>query len=468
MTDLWTSSAIAQAVQGKASEDFNVNGVAFDSREIGPGDLFFALKGEQSDGHLYVDNIYAAGGAGAVVSQPVDGPHVLVSDTTEALNQLAIASRARTEAKIIGVTGSVGKTGTKEALFAALNRASMGKSHRSVKSYNNHVGVPLSLSRMPAECQYGIFEMGMNHAGELAQLTRLVRPDVAIITAIAPAHIGHFSGVEAIADAKAEIFQGLTHEGTAIIPYDSPHYERLRKSALRSTKKIVTFGFDEQADVRAIDIVPAQGGGSLVTASLGDRSLCFTVAESGKHWVSNALAILAAVRAVGGDLAAAGLALAELKGLDGRGRRHQIELKDGGQALLIDESYNANPVSMKATLSQLESEVCSGKKIVLLGAMGELGDKAQAYHEALADDIITSGAQAVILVGDEMAYTSAKLAELVSEKLDHAPEISHVAGSAEALAAVAGGIGDADILLIKGSNYLGLAKVVTALVRGEY
>ncbi len=473
MSALWTSSDIAAAVQGKASTDFEVGGVAFDSREIGPGDLFFALKGEQSDGHLYVDNIYAAGGTGAVVSQPVDGPHILVSDTTKALDHLAVASRARSDAKIIGVTGSVGKTGTKEALFAALNRASMGKSHRSVKSYNNHVGVPLSLSRMPAECQYGIFEMGMNHSGELAQLTRLVRPDVAIITAIAPAHIGHFSSVEAIADAKAEIFQGLTHEGTAIIPFDSPYYERLRKAALRYTKKVITFGFDEQANVRAVDVVPAPGGGSLVTASLrddgqGDRSLCFTIAEPGKHWVSNALAILAAVRAVGGDLAAAGLALAELSGLDGRGKRHQIELKDGGQALLIDESYNANPVSMKATLGQLTNEVCGGKKILLLGAMGELGDQAQAYHEALADDIFASGAQTIILVGDEMIHTSAKLAEIVSEKLDHAPEISHVAGSSEALAEVAGKISDEDILLIKGSNYLGLAKVVSALVSGEF
>lgn len=473
MSALWTSSAIAAAVNGKASTDFEVGGVAFDSREIGPGDLFFALKGEQSDGHLYVDDVYAAGAAGAVVSQPVDGPHILVPDTTIALDQLAIASRARSDAKIIGVTGSVGKTGTKEALFAALNRASMRKSHRSVKSYNNHVGVPLSLSRMPAECQYGIFEMGMNHAGELAQLTRLVRPDVAIITAIAPAHIGHFSGVEAIADAKAEIFQGLTHEGTAIIPFDSPHYERLREAALRCTKKIVTFGFDKEADVRAIDIVPAQGGGSLVTASFrddgsGDRSLCFTVAEPGKHWVSNALAILAAVRAVGGDLAAAGLALAELTGLEGRGKRHQIVCKNGGQALLIDESYNANPVSMKATLGQLASESCNGKKIVVLGAMGELGDKAQAYHEALADDIIASGAETIILVGDEMTHTSARLAELASQRLDHTPEISHVAGSSEALAEVTGTFGDEDILLIKGSNYLGLAKVVLALTSGEY
>ncbi|GAA0472665.1 UDP-N-acetylmuramoyl-tripeptide--D-alanyl-D-alanine ligase [Parasphingorhabdus litoris] len=470
---LWTSSAIAEAVKGQASADFEVSGVAFDSREIGPGDLFFALKGEQSDGHLYVDDIYAAGGAGAVVSQPVDGPHILVSDTTKALNDLAVASRARGDAKIIGVTGSVGKTGTKEALFAALNRASMGKSHRSVKSYNNHVGVPLSLSRMPAGCQYGIFEMGMNHAGELAQLTRLVRPDVAIITAIAPAHIGHFPSVEAIADAKAEIFQGLTHEGTAIIPFDSPYYERLRKAASRCTKNIVTFGFDEQADVRAVDIVPAQGGGSLVTAHLrddgeGDRSLCFTVAEPGKHWVSNALAIMAAVRAVGGDLAAAGLALADLQGLDGRGRRHQIDLKNGGQATLVDESYNANPVSMKATLGQLANENCDGKKIVLLGAMGELGDKAQHYHEALADDIIASGARTIVLVGDEMAYTSTRLAKIIAEKLDHTPKISHVAGSSEALAEVAGEISDEDILLIKGSNYLGLAKVVSALVGGEY
>lgn len=468
MTALWTSSAIAKAVHGKASADFDANGVAFDSREIGPSDLFFALKGEQSDGHLYVGNIYAAGAAGAIVSQPVDGPHILVSDTTEALNQLAITSRSRTDAKIIGVTGSVGKTGTKEALFAALNRSSMGRAHRSVKSYNNHVGVPLSLSRMPAECQYGIFEMGMNHPGELAQLTRMVRPDVAIVTAIAPAHVGHFSGEEEIADAKAEIFQGLTKNGTAIIPFDSPHYARLHKAASRHTKNIISFGFDARADVRAVDVVPAQGGGSLVTAKLGNRSLCFTVSAPGKHWVSNALAILAAVRAVDGDLASAGLALAELEGLEGRGKRHQIDLKDGGQALLIDESYNANPVSMKATLSQLASESCDGKKMVLLGAMGELGDKAQAYHEALAEDIVASGAQTIILVGDEMAYTSAQLEKIVSEKLDQTPEISHVAGSSEALTEVAGTVSDEDILLIKGSNYLGLAKVVSALVSGEY
>lgn len=461
---LWTASELADAVNGQANTEFEVDGVAFDSREVGKGDLFFALKGEESDGHLYLDKAYASGAAGAIVSQPADGPHILVPDTTEALNRLAVAARKRTDAKIIGVTGSVGKTGTKEALHAALNRCSHGKAHRSVKSYNNHVGVPLSLSRMPADTAFGIFEMGMNHPGELSELTRLVRPDVAIVTAIAPAHVGFFTGEEEIADAKAEIFEGLSKSGTAIIPFDSPHFERLRAAAAKHTSHIVSFGFDDGCDVRAVDIVPAQGGGSLVTARLGDRSLCFTISAPGRHWVSNALAILAAVRAVDGDLASAGLALAELEELDGRGRRHAIALKDGGKALLIDESYNANPVSMKATLAQLSAEPCSGKKITILGAMGELGDKAQHYHEALAADILASGATVIILVGDEMAHTAAKL----NDDLDSAIEISHVADASEALVGVAIFIGDEDILLIKGSNYLGLASVVSALVSGEY
>jgi len=461
---LWKSSELAEAVGGKANAEFEVDGVAFDSREIGDGDLFFALKGEQSDGHLYLDNIYKAGGSGAIVSEPGEGPHILVPNTTDALNQLAIAARDRVDAKIIGVTGSVGKTGTKEALYAALDRCSFGKAHRSVKSYNNHVGVPLSLSRMPVDTKFGIFEMGMNHSGELSELTKLVRPNVAIVTAIAPAHIGHFSKVEEIADAKAEIFEGLTGEGTAVIPCDSPHFGRLNRAAARYTDNIVSFGFGEAADVRAIDVVSAPEGGSLVTAKIDDQRLCFTIAEPGKHWVSNALAIMAAVKAVGGDLATAGLALAELGGLDGRGKRHNIELNAGGTALLIDESYNANPVSMKATLSQLATEHCNGEKIVILGAMGELGDQAKHYHEALADDISTSGASTIILIGDETTHTAAKL----KDSLDQSTQISHVASASDALTEVAKNLSDEDILLIKGSNYLGLAKVVKALVSGEY
>ena len=465
MTALWTLAAIAEATAGTASADFSVSGVAFDSREIGPGDLFIALKGEHSDGHLHVEQAFALGAAGALVSQPVDGPHILVRDTAKALDALAIASRARTDAKIIGVTGSVGKTGTKEALYAALDRCSFGKAHRSVKSYNNHVGVPLSLSRMPQDTRYGIFEMGMNHAHELSALTRLVRPHAAIITAIAPAHIGNFANGEAgIADAKAEIFEGLVPDGTAIIPHDSPHYQRLRKKAERHAAHVVSFGFEAGADVRAIDIVSAPRGGSLVTARLGEQSLCFTIAEAGIHWVSNSLAILAAVRAVGGDLASAGLALAEMSGIDGRGRRHLVSLKSGGTATVIDESYNANPASMKATLRHFAGENNSGDKIVLLGAMGELGEQSAHYHTALADDIAASGAEAIILVGDDMAHTAAKL----EQALDRGVKMSHAANASEALTEVAKLLSDGDLLLVKGSNYLGLSSAVSALVSGEY
>ncbi len=464
---LWTSSEIAAAVGGEAQEDFQVNGVAFDSREVGEGDLFIAMKGEETDGHLYIDKATKAGASGVLVSEPVDGPHIRVSDTAAALDKLGTGSRARTDAKIIGVTGSVGKTGVKEALYAALNRSSLGKAHRSLKSYNNHVGVPLSLSRMPQNSQFGIFEMGMNHSGELSALTRLVRPHAAIVTTIAPAHIGHFPDEEAIADAKGEIFEGLVEGGTAIVPFDNRHYQRLRDKAAKHCDKIVSFGLQDGADVRAVDMVPAQGGGSLVTAKLGDQSLCFTISMPGEHWVSNALAILAAVQAVGGDLASAGLALAELEGLAGRGQRHNLQLKGGGSALLIDESYNANPVSMKATLTQLSEEKCEGRRLAILGAMGELGDHSQQFHEALADDILASGISHVILVGDEMVHTAARLQQNPSAQLDQPVEISHVASAADALSAVAEILGDKDILLIKGSNYLGLASTVSGLVSGE-
>src|SRR3546814_379347 len=213
---------------------------------------------------------------------------------------------------IVGVTGSAGKTGTKEALFAALDRFRPGKAHRSVKSYNNHVGVPWGLGRMPANADYGVFEMGMNHAGELAELTRLVRPHVAIVTTIAPAHMEFFGSEEAIADAKGEIFEGLEPGGTAIIPFDSPHYARLRAKAERHAARVVSFGFGEGADVRAVDWLSDGRGGSLVTAEVEEALLCFTIAQGGAHWVANALAVLAAVKAVGGDLPAAGLAFAEI------------------------------------------------------------------------------------------------------------------------------------------------------------
>jgi UDP-N-acetylmuramoyl-tripeptide--D-alanyl-D-alanine ligase len=254
---LWTAGEIAAATGGTASGDFAVSGVEIDSRDVMEGDLFFALKGDAMDGHRFVDAAFAKGAAAAVVDRPIDGPHILVEDTSKALELLAKAARARTLARVIGVTGSVGKTGVKEAIFAALDRSSRGRAHRSVKSYNNHVGVPLSLARTPAATKFGVFEMGMNHAGEIRALTSQVRPHVALITTIAPAHIENLGSIEAIADAKAEIFEGLEPGGTAIVPADVAQYGQLRRTAERLGVKIVSFGRSDFADVRLLDAVPA-------------------------------------------------------------------------------------------------------------------------------------------------------------------------------------------------------------------
>ncbi|MEP6868149.1 MAG: UDP-N-acetylmuramoyl-tripeptide--D-alanyl-D-alanine ligase [Novosphingobium sp.] len=459
---LWDSASVAEATGGKASCAFQASGVEIDSRDVQPGDLFFALIGESMDGHRFVDMALAKGAAAVVVDRPVPGPHVLVDDTFAALQALARVARDRSHAKVIGVTGSVGKTGVKEAIFAALDRSSHGHAHRSVKSYNNHVGVPLSLSRTPATAQYGIFEMGMNHAGEIAGLTAQVRPHVAVITTIAPAHIENLGSEEAIADAKAEIFAGLKPGGTAIIPVDSPHFERLRKAAELCGAKVVSFGRAAHADVRLLDAVAAYGGGSLVTADMGDRRLCYTVAAPGEHWVSNSLAVMAAVRAVGGDLGAAGLALAEMAGLKGRGAMQMIAAKNG-EALLIDESYNANPASMQATLAQLGATKAT-RRIAVLGAMKELGEHGPAFHAALVQPIVAAKVDYAVLVGDEMTALADELGKSGVSALGKPVPFAHCQTPAQALSALAEfGLETGDAILVKGSNSVGLGAVVAAL-----
>lgn len=455
MSPLWTAQEIADATGGEVHGDFAANGVAFDSREIVEGDLFVAMKGEATDGHLFLDKAFGQGAAGALVSETAGRPHVRVADTTEALNDLGRASRERSQARIAGVTGSVGKTGTKEALFAALDRSAPGQAHRSVKSYNNHTGVPLSLARMPRGARFGIFEMGMNHAGELAALTQLVRPHVAIVTAIAPAHRAFFKSDEDIADAKGEIFQGLEQGGTALIPFDSPHRDRLLAAARPYAAHVLTFGLGEGADICARDVVPRREGGTIMTALLpGGVDLTFTLSQPGEHWVSNALAVMGAVQAMGGDLAAAGLALADMAGLKGRGERHRITAGDG-EALLIDESYNANPSSMRATLKTLGVEPVNGRRIAVLGAMRELGETSDDFHAGLAEPIEAAGVTHVVLVGDEMAPLAKALGNMV--------EMTHVADASAALDSVRGLIGPGDAILVKGSNSVGLAAVVEAL-----
>jgi UDP-N-acetylmuramoyl-tripeptide--D-alanyl-D-alanine ligase len=512
VTPLWTSDEIAAATGGTASATFEVSGVTLVSREVGPGDLFVAMPGTVHDGHKFVDAAFAAGAAGAVVSQPVDGPHILVGDVAAALEAMARAARDRTQATIIGVTGSVGKTSTKEALFAALDRCCLGAVHRSVKSYNNHTGVPLSLARMPRNARYAVLEMGMNNAGEIAALTRLIRPHVALITAIAPAHIENLGSEEAIADAKAEIFEGLEGDGVAILPNDSSHRDRLVKAARRHADRIVTFGSGDadvhaihavgaegggslisaallereltftisqrgehwvsnalavlaaveavggDADVHAVHAVAAEGGGSLISAALLDSELTFTISQRGEHWVSNALAVLAAVEAVGGDVAVAGLALADMGGLKGRGERHRIQL-DGGELLLIDESYNANPASMAATLKSLGAERGVSRRIAVLGPMRELGEHSDALHAGLAPAVIDAHVDRLILIGEEMVPLASALGGAV--------EVNRVASVEEATDLLTHIAGPGDAVLVKASNSVGLARLVERVVKGE-
>ncbi len=500
---LWDSAMLARVMKGEASSEFAVSGVEIDSRDVQPGDLFFALKGETMDGHRFVEGAFAKGAAAVVADRPVDGPHILVADTTEALELLGAAARERSRGPIIGVTGSVGKTGVKEAIFDALDRGSRGDAHRSVKSYNNHVGVPLSLARMPARARFGIFEMGMNHAGEIAALTRQVRPNLAVITTIAPAHIEMLGSMEAIADAKAEIFEGLEAGGTAVIPADSPYFNRLKEAALAAGAQVVSFGKARDADVRLLDAVPAIGGGSLVTIDMGDRRVCYTVASPGEHHVINSLAVMAAVRGVKGDLGAAGVALAEMGGLPGRGARLQIDVSGGepdvdgrrpasgeaaGKALLIDESYNANPASMRATLEQL-GRTPANRRIAVLGAMKELGSHGPDYHAALAGPIGEAGVDFAVLVGEEMAPLAQALAAAQAQAL---PQALEGRGNSEELGKSAGlplgkavpfahcltvreaidalrefGLERDDVILVKGSNSVGLASLVNALDKQE-
>ncbi|MEP0191596.1 MAG: UDP-N-acetylmuramoyl-tripeptide--D-alanyl-D-alanine ligase [Erythrobacter sp.] len=461
---LWRAREVEEVTGGTASHQFQASGVEMDSRDVQPGDLFVALKGDAMDGHRFLSKAFAAGAVAAITDRPVDYPHVQVEDTTKALHALAHAARERSEAVRIAVTGSVGKTGVKEAIFNALDRSSRGSAHRSVRSYNNHVGVPLSLARLPARSHYGIFEMGMNHAGEIAPLAEHVRPHVALITTIAPAHIENLGSIEAIADEKAQIFTGLVEGGTAIIPADSEHSERLVRHAEALGIKVVTFGRSENADVRFLDAISRDHGGSMITADLGDKRVCYTIAEPGDHWIGNSLGVMAAVRAAGGDLAAAGLALAEMGGLKGRGARFNVEAA-GGKALFIDESYNANPASMRATLKQL-GQTPATRRVAILGSMKELGDFSPKFHRQLIEPLADAKIDHAILVGEEMRDLAKEIREQLGKgnaaSLGNLPSFDHCDTPVEAIAALSEyGLTHGDAVLVKGSNSIGLGGLVS-------
>ncbi len=308
-----------------------------------------------------------------------------------------------------------------------------------------------------------MFEMGMNHAGEIARLTTQVRPHVAVITTIAPAHIENLGSMEAIADAKAEIFGGLEAGGTAVIPTDTPHYEQLRAAALALGARVLSFGRAPHADMRLLDAIPASTGGSLVTAALShdgaEHRLCYTVAEPGEHWVANSLAVMAAVHAAGGDMGAAGLALAGMGGLKGRGARLRVPVP-GGHALLVDESYNANPASMRATLAQL-GQTPATRRIAVLGAMKELGDFAPGFHAQLIEPLMAADVDYAVLVGEEMLPLARELGKGLANALGKPLHFAHCENAGEAISALEEfGLAGGDAVLVKGSNSVGLSRVV--------
>ena len=406
MTDLiWTADDVAGATGGRlvGSEAWSACGVSIDSRTLDPGDLFVALVGPNTDGHKYLGNAFKVGASAAIVSEESEqpGPVIVVPDTLEALNALAIAARDRCRAKRLAVTGSVGKTGTKEMLRTVLS--DQAPTHASAKSYNNLWGVPLTLARMPEQTQYGVFEIGMNHAGEITPLTQLVAPDVALITTVAPVHLEFFDSVDAIADAKAEIFDGLKPGGTAIINADIDQTDRLVRAAKRVPGVTVTlFGARKGADVH-LSAIEDGAQGMRVTSLIHGQKVIFDLPLQGHHLAMNALAVLASVSALGGDVDKAAHSLSKVKPVKGRGVRHTVETAKGS-LIVIDESYNANPTSMAAAIQTLgqQKQTSAKRCIAVLGDMLELGEDADHLHRQLADDLVRAKIDMVFLSGPHM------------------------------------------------------------------
>jgi UDP-N-acetylmuramoyl-tripeptide--D-alanyl-D-alanine ligase len=461
---LWTVDAMAAAMRAERAGALPpaIGGISIDSRSIAPGEAFFAIKGDIHDGHGFVGAALRNGAGLAVVAagkrgeMSADTPLLVVPDVLAGLTDLAAAARARSRAKVVAVTGSVGKTSTKEALRLALGRD--GEVHASVASFNNHWGVPLSLARLPETARYGVFEIGMNHAGEITPLTRLVRPDVAIITAVAPVHLEFFASLDAIADAKAEIFLGVAPGGTAVINRDDGQFARLARAAADAgVARVVSFGEHAQADARLVRHA-LKPDASTVEADILGHHVAYKIGAPGRHLVLNSLAVLAAAKLVGADLALAALALAGQTPAAGRGTRIALAVP-GGSALLIDESYNANPLSMRAAFALLgQAELgARGRRIAVLGDMLELGARGPELHRDLVGPIREHGIDLVFCAGPLMgelwqALPSERRGGYAKDADTLEPEV---------LAAVRGG----DAVMIKGSFGSRMGPIVKALVR---
>jgi UDP-N-acetylmuramoyl-tripeptide--D-alanyl-D-alanine ligase len=463
MSALWTLDAMAAAMHAERAGALptGLSGISIDSRTLTKGDAFFAIQGENRDGHDFVDNALK-GGAGLVVvarsqrERFPNAPLLIVADVLEALRELGRAARVRSQAKVIAVTGSVGKTGTKEALRLALSAE--GETHASASSYNNHWGVPLSLARCPASAKYAVFEIGMNHAGEIAPLTKLVRPHIAVITGVEPVHLEYFGSLEKIADAKAEIFTGVEPGGTAVLNRDSTQFTRLAAAAkLAKIERVVSFGEHSSADVRLLRL-SLQPESSTVEANILGEVVTYKLSAPGRHLVLNSLAVLAAVSLAGADLALAALALNNFKPAAGRGARAVLTVP-GGSALLIDESYNANPASMRAAIALLGQAPIGkrGRRVAVLGDMLELGSSGTELHRALA--------AAVEAAGIDIVFCSGQAMRALWEALPSRARGGYAETAAGLEPAVVGAIRAGDAVMVKGSLGSKMGPIVRALER---
>lgn len=461
MKSLWSDASAAEATGGEVRGHFHASRVEIDSRKIQLGDLFVAIKGERVDGHLYVADALARGAVAAVVSSVPEGlPRgaalVIVPDTLEALVGLGKYARARSKAQIVGITGSVGKTSTKDMMKIAL--AAHGKTYATTGNYNNHIGTPLNLANLPEDAKFGVFEMGMNHAGEIAYLTKMVRPHVAVITTVDAVHLEFFASLEKIADAKAEIFEGLEENGAAVINEDNAFASYLKGKAKASAiAHCASFGESPKADARMISYKATTGAAQIEAVIAGEKH-SYKLAATGKHLAVNSLAVLGACHALSLNVGKSAAALAAFGEGDGRGRITTLALA-GGAAQLMDDSYNASPASMRAAFAKLneywELSGRKGRKIAALGDMLELGSDAPSMHAALSDALIAEGIHQIFTAGALMKHLQAALPKEI--------RATHVQEAKQLLPLIEKSLKPGDILLIKGSHGSKMYEVAAAL-----
>ncbi len=460
LSPLWTSAEAQSATQGRLTGPaWSAHGVSIDSRTVAPGDLFIALAGPSHDGHDYVARALAAGAAAALVHRipddvPADAPLLLVDDTLDGLSALGAAARARTKARVIAVTGSVGKTSTKEMLKLALEAA--GPTHASVGSFNNHWGVPLSLARMPRETAFGVFELGMNHPGEITPLSRLVRPHVAIITTVEAVHMEFFASTADIAEAKAEIFLGMDNSGIAILPRDNPHYALLRERAVKAgVGRILTFGSHIEAGARLLDCA-IEASHTLVFALIGEQAVSYRIGVPGAQWAMNSLAVLQAAVAANAPLDITSQALTAMSPPKGRGLRKSLPWGEG-RIEIIDESYNASPVSMRAAVATLAAAKPGkgGRRIAVLGDMLELGAASSTMHAGLAEVLVERGV--------DLVFTAGSLMRHLHDALPQTLRGGHAADSVESAGQVTARLQAGDVVVVKGSAGSRMSRVIEAI-----